>query len=215
MRSTFFALTLAALSVVLCPTAHAIAQDTKVARGIIAEIGGRWVTVKVGDDNLKFDVDSKTSVEARGASTKARQATVSGRSGPHLDELLKVGQAVAVTYDGIAGSLRATRILGIPNASVSHGNAAMKSEGVVKSVGTDTIIINGSSGSGASFEQTFTIDRSTKVFAKGAGTATAAKGGKAPFAEFVASGDRVSVSYHKMGNALVASDVHVTMKGTH
>jgi hypothetical protein len=215
MRSSFFALTFTALSVVWCPTAPALAQGAKVARGTVAEIGGRWVIVKVGDNNMKFDVDSKTSVEARGASAKVRLATVSGKSGPHLDELLKVGQAVAVTYDGMAGSPRATRILAISNASVSNGPAAMTSEGVVKAVGVDTITINGSSGGAASFEQTFTIDRSTKVFAKGAGTATAAKGGKAPFAEFVASGDRVSVSYHRMGNALVASDVHVTMKASH
>ncbi len=215
MRTTFSAIALTALSVVWCPTARAVAQDARVARGMVAEIGGRWVTVKVGDHDMKFDVDSKTSVEARGASTKVRLATVSGKSGPHLDELLKVGQAVAVTYDGRVGSPRATRIWAIPNESVSNGPAAMKSDGVVKSVGVDTITISGSSGGGASFEQTFTIDRSTKVFARGASKATAAKGGKAPFAALVASGDRVSVSYHERGNALVASDVHVTMKATH
>ena len=51
-----------------------------------------------------------------------------------------------------------------------------------------------------SFEQTLQDRRRhTKVLAKGAGTAVAAKGGKAPFAELVASGDHVSVSYHKLG----------------
>ena len=215
MRPAFFALTLTALSVIWWPNASALAEDAKVSRGTVAEIGGHWVTVKVGDRDLKFDVDNRTTVETRGASTKARQATVSGKPGPHLNELLKVGQTVAVTYDGIAGSLRATRIVSIPNGSVSNPEAAMTSAGVVTAVGANTITINGHAGSGASFEQTITIDPSTKVFAKGAGTATAAKGGKAPFAELIASGDRVSVSYRQVGNVLVASDVHVTMKSSH
>jgi len=214
MRPMLFALALTALSVVWWPAAPAVAEDSKVARGTVAAIGGRWVIVKVGDQDMKFDVDNKTSVGARGASTRAHQATASGKPGPHLDELLTVGQAVAVTYDGAAGSLRATRIVAISNASVSNGNAATTSAGVVTSVGANTITVNGVSGGGGSFAQTFTIDQNTKVFAKGASTATAAKGGKAPFAELVAGGDRVSVSYHKVGTSLVASDVHVTMKAS-
>jgi hypothetical protein len=78
----------------------------------------------------------------------------------------------------------------------------------------DSITITGTSGAGASFTQTFTIDTSTKVVGRGAGTAAAARGGKVPFAELVANGDRVSVSYHKMGATLHASDVRVTMKAT-
>lgn len=215
MRPMLFALTLAALSVIWWPTALAIDRDTQVSRGTVAEIGGRWVTVNVGDHDMKFDVDNQTSVEARGAASKAHRATVSGKSGPHLNDVLKVGQAVAVTYDGMAGSLHATRIQAIANASVSNGHAAMRSEGVVQSVGTDTIIINGSSLGGATFEQTFMIDGSTKVVAKGAGTATAGTGGKAAFADLVARGDHVSVSYHKVGSSLKASEVRVTMKASH
>jgi hypothetical protein len=50
---------------------------------------------------------------------------------------------------------------------------------------------------------------------KGAGTAAAAKGGKAPFTEIIKAGDHVTVSYHVKGDALHASDVHVTMKASH
>ena len=70
--------------------------------------------------------------------------------------------------------------------------------------------ISGSSGGGAKFTQTFTIDGDTKVVGKGAGTAT--KGGKVIITDLVANGDRVSVSFHDMGDTLHASAVRVTMK---
>ena len=214
MRSTLVALTLTALSVFLGPTASALAQDAKVARGTIAAIAGQSVTVKVGDRDMKFSIDNKTMVTARGASTKSARAAAAGKAGPHLDEVLQTGQAVAVTYNDLAGAMHATEIRAILKSTSSPGGskAEMKSDGVVKSIGSDWITINGHSGGGASFEQTFKIDAATKVFAKGAGTAVAARGGKAPFREFVASGDHVSVSYHTWGNALLASDVHVTLK---
>ena len=217
MRSTFFALTLTALFVAWWPTTSALAQNAKVARGTIAAIGGQSVTVKVGDQDMTFSIDSKTIVQARGASSKSARAAAAGRSGPHLDEVLQPGQAVAVTYNGMAGALHATAIKAISKAAASSASAEVEktSAGVVKSIGADWITINGSSGGGASFEQTFKIDPRTKVFAKGASTATASKGGKAAFTDLVTAGDHVSVSYHVAGNALLASDVHVTMKGSH
>jgi hypothetical protein len=156
-------------------------------------------------------------VEVRGGSTKSAQAAASGKPGPQLEELLKAGQAVAVTYTGTAGSLHATAIKAIPKvpAATSAADVSKRSEGTVKAMGADWITISGKGGSGLTFEQTFKIDAATKVFAKGASTATAAKGGKAPFKDLVTSGDQVSVSYHLQGDALIASDVHVTMKATH
>lgn len=217
MRSTLFALTLTALSIILWPAAPAIAQGAKVARGTVAAIGGQSVTVKVGDQDLRFSIDRKTMVEARGASTKSTRAAAAGRPGPHLDEILQSGQAVAVTYDDVAGTLHATAIKALPKAAASPASARaeMRSSGVATSVGADWITIHGASGGGASFEQTFKIDPDTKVFAKGAGKAVAATGGKAPFTHLVASGDRVRVAYHQAGSALVASDVHVLMKASH
>jgi len=50
------------------------------------------------------------------------------------------------------------------------------------------------------------------VLAKGAGTAVAAKGGRAPFTDLVKSGDHVSVSYHEMSGNLVASRLSVINK---
>ena len=213
MRSTIVVLTLTALSVFWGPTASAVAQDTKVAKGTIAAISGGFLTVKVGDHDMAFNVDTKTTVQARGAATKARRFAAAGKPGPHLNDVLQPGQAVAVTYSDMAGSLRASEIKAIPKAGASaDAPANMRASGVVKSVGADWITINGRSGGGASFEQTFTVDPKTMVFAKGAGTAVAAKGGKAPFSDLVGSGDRVTVAYHKTGDMLLASDVHVTLK---
>src|SRR4051812_45787113 len=212
MKSTVIALTLTALSVIWGPTASTFAAD-KVAKGTISAIGGQSLAVKVGDQNMVFNVDAKTVVTARGAATKATQLAASGKPGPHLKDVLQSGQTVAVTYSDMGIALHASAIKAIPKATATpNPNAQMHSEGVVKAVGADWITISGKSGGGASFEQRFKVDPKTRVFAKGASTATAATGGRGLFDELVASGDHVRVSYHKNGADLFASDVHVTVK---
>jgi hypothetical protein len=217
MRSTLFAVTLTALSFTYWPATPS-AQENHVAKGIISEIGGTSVSVKVAGEMMTFGVDTKTHVEGRGAGTKARQITASGKPGPQLSDVLKVGQSVAVTYRDVAGKPYASMIRTLPGGG--NGGAAvqtasdMRSTGTVKAIGGDSITIVGASGGGGSFTQTFVVNSATRVVGKGAGTATAAKGGRVPFADLVAAGDKVSVSYRKVGNALQASDVHVTMKGS-
>jgi hypothetical protein len=213
MKSTLVALTLTAVWAIWAP-ALALADEARVARGTISKLDGQTLTVRVGAQDMTFGVDSKTMVVARGGSTKSSRAAATGKPGPHLDELLQTGQAVAVTYNDMAGTLHATEIKAIPRASASGANAQAekRSDGVVKSIGANSITINGHGGGGSTFEQTFKIDSATKVFGKGAGTAVAAKGGKAPFTDLIASGDQVSVAYHTMGNELHASDVRVTVK---
>jgi hypothetical protein len=215
MKPFLVALTLTALSVIWGPTAAARAGDAKIAKGTITAIGGQSLTVKVGEQDMAFKVDTNTHVQARGASTKASRLAATGKPGPHLADVLHPGQSVAVTYSDMAGSLHASAIKAIPKAPSADANADHRSTGVVKAIGADWITINGKIGGGGTFEQTFKIDPKTMVFAKGAGTAVAAKGGKAPFAELVASGDHVTVSYHKQGTSLLASDVHVTTKVSH
>jgi len=216
MKLTFTALTLAALSIFWGPTPSALAES-KVARGTVAVIGGESLTVSVSGRDMKFAIDSKTSVQAKGGSTKAAKAAADGRPGIHLKEVLTMGQPVAITYNDEAGVLHATAIRSIPKAPgvAASADAALRSNGTVKAMGGDWITINGSSGGGASFEQTFKIDPTTKVFAKGAGKASAANGGKMSLKDAVANGDHVSISYHKVGDALHASDVHVTVKAAH
>jgi hypothetical protein len=213
MRSTVVALTLTTLSVFGTPSL-VTAQTSKVARGTVAAIAGPSLTVKVGEQDMKFSVDSKTTVLARGAGTKAARAAAAGKGGPHLEELLQNGQAVAVTYTNTAGALHATEIKAIAKTpSAASAGESHHSTGVVKSMGNDWITISGHTGP-ASFDQTFKIDPATKIFAKGAGTAAAAKGGKTAFTDVLKAGDHVTVAYRKQGDALHASDVHVTQKAT-
>jgi hypothetical protein len=178
------------------------------------------MTVKIAGQDMKFYVDNKTRVEVRGGSTKTREAEAAGKPGPALTDVMRVGQAVSVTYQDMGDRLHASLIRAIPSAHSTAGSPATASSeetshGIVKSVATDSITIAGSSGGGATFTQTFIIDSNTKVIAKGAGTMTAKRGGRAPLTDLLASGDNVSVSYHKTGGTLHASDVRVVMRAAH
>src|SRR5262249_21764787 len=128
---------------------------------------------------------------------------------------VKAGQAVEVNYlENAAGALRATSIRAVPSAgsATDEKPSEMISNGVVKSLSDNSMTISGSAGGGAKFTQSFTIDHTTKVIAKGAGTAAAASGGKLTLTKALAEGDRVRVSYHEAGTSLLASEVVVTLK---
>jgi len=216
MRTMFLTVTLAALSFIWWPVDVAVAQDQQTARGTITEMNGASLTIQVNGSPMTFAIDSKTQVEARGASTKTRQMAAAGTPGPKIGDILAVGQPVAVTYHPSSERPRASIVRAVPSvkAGGSITAAEMRSIGTVKSLGPDSITIVGGSGGGASFTQTFRINADTKVVGKGIGTATAPTGGKGKFSELVSAGDRVTVSYHKAGNALEASNVRVTTKGT-
>jgi uncharacterized protein DUF5666 len=217
MQALFLGVTLAALSVMWFPAPYAFAADAKVARGTVVAIGGASLSVKVRDEQLTFSIDPNTVVEARGAGTRTRAAQAEGKPGPKLAEVLTIGQGVAVTYHEMNGVLHASMV----RAVIASGDGAaaepesLSSSGTVQTIAANTMTITGAGGGGATFTQTFIIDEQTKVFAKGAGTAAAAKGGRVPFTEIVASGDLVNVSYHKVGDALHAADVRVTRKASH
>jgi len=220
MQTVLLGVSFALLSVISFPTPYAFAQDARGARGAVVAIAGNSLTVKVGDEDMTFIVDSKTRVEAHGGGTKARAAHASGQPGPMLADVLKVGQGVAVTYremNGVrhASVVRAVAAVASGGGSIASEPGSLTSSGRVQSVAPNSITITGDSGGGASFTQTFVIDERTTVVAKGAGRAEAAKGGRAPFNELVSSGDHVSVQYQKVAGALHASDVRVTLKGTH
>jgi hypothetical protein len=214
MRRTLVALALGTLAVAGWPATHAVAQETKTARGTVTAMAADSVTVKVRDQDMKFSVDAKTNVEAVGAGTKARQAEAAGKAGAKLSDVIKVGQAVQVSYHDMGGTLHASRIRAISAAAANApaATAEKTSSGTVKSVAATSMTITGGSGGGATFTQTFTIDASTKVVGKGAGTAAAAKGGKTAVTDLVGNGDHVSVDYHPMGSTLHASEIRVTTK---
>jgi hypothetical protein len=222
MQAVLLGATVAVLSVMTFPVPQALAADSKEVRGTVVGISGSELSVKVRDEQLIFKVDPKTVVEARGAGTKSRAAEASGKPSLRLTDVLTIGQAVAVTYHEANGALLASSVRTVNAAAAGSAGAAGQSEpdvltatGTVGTIAANSMTISGSGGGGATFTQTFTIDERTKVFAKGAGTAAAAKGGRVPFSEIVSSGDMVQVSYHKVGDALHANDIRVTRKAMH
>ncbi len=209
MRKTVVALGFT-LAFVCGVGSQAFAQTgAKTARGTVTAMAADSLTVKVANVDMTFTVDSKTMVTAAGAGTKDKAATQAGMSGPKMGDVIKVGQAVSVSYQDMGGKLHASSIRAV---STPGGSPATSSNGTVKSVSATSMTIDGSGSSGSTFTQTFTIDGNTKVVGKGAGTAT--KGAKVVITDLVASGDHVSVSFHQMGDMLHASTVTVTQKST-
>jgi hypothetical protein len=214
MRPTLVALAFT-LAVASWPASPASAQTAKAktARGTVTALAADTVTVKVADTEMTFTVDGKTNVVAAGAGTKERAAKETGAAGPKLADVIKVGQPVSVSYHDVGGKMHAASITAVRSVGTAAGAdpaAATSSRGTVQSVSATSMTINGSSGSGAKFTQTFTIDPTTTVVGKGAGTAS--KGAKVPITDLIANGDTVAVSYRTVGTTLHASDVRVTAK---
>jgi hypothetical protein len=212
MRTTLVAFALS-VAVVNSSGSQAFAQaaKAKTARGTVTATAADSVTIKVGTTDMTFAVDAKTKVTAVGGSTKQAAAEKAGAPGAKLVDVIKVGQPVSVSYHDMAGKLHAASITAVSSAGPDPA-AARESNGTVQSVSATSMTINGSSGAGAKFTQTFIIDNNTKVVGKGASTAT--KGAKVAITDLVGTGDHVAVSYHTMGTDLHASNVRVTTKAT-
>jgi hypothetical protein len=215
MKSAPIALALAVLALLVLPASLAAQGDTKTARGSVSIIGDDTLTIKMEGHDMKFVVDSKTTVEAVGGSTKTRQAQAAGQAGPKLSEVLKVGQPVQVAYTESAGTMKAVSIRAVSSVGSSSDTKAAAGEtktasGTVKSVAPTSLTMTGSGA--AATTQTFTIDSSTKVIGRGVGTAAAAAGGRTVVTDLVAVGDTVSITYHSMGNAMHAAEIRVTAK---
>ena len=97
------------------------AQDTKEARGTVSAIAGDTVTVKAGTQELKVMVDAKTTIVTEGGGTATRAAVAKGAAGPKLGELLKVGEAVEVSYRESGGALYATNVRRVSSAGAGGG----------------------------------------------------------------------------------------------
>lgn len=186
------------LAVVLAFPRPSVAQN-KTARGTISSIAGDTITVNVGGNEMKFTVDGKTMVTAAGAGTKARAAAAAGQPGPKLNELLKSGEAVVVTYTEMGSMNHASAVQVVPSAgagggSVSGGDkpaaASRSTTGVVKSVSATSLTITADGK-----DMTFSLDQSTRVVGTGAGTKTAQAGGRIVITDLVATGNRVNVAH--------------------
>jgi Domain of unknown function (DUF5666) len=222
MRRTILRLSLAAFTLVGFISVSLAAQETKNARGTVTAMAADTITVKAGEREMKFTVDAKTVVTAEGAGTASREAAASGKS-LTIKDVLKVGAAVEVEYHETGGTMHAARIRRIPSVGPGGGGtsderAETRSDtatGTVQTVSASSLTITGSAGGSGKFTQTFTIDTNTKVVAVGAGTASAAakeKGQSLGIKDYLATGDEVSVTYQKKGEALLATQIRVTRK---
>jgi hypothetical protein len=205
MRPVVFVLPLAVLAFVVTST-QATAQEQK-SRGSLTAMANDSITVKVGNTDMKFSVDDKTVVEAPGGGTKSRAAQAAGKAGPKLSEVLKVGDAVEVTYTD-AGGRHASSIRKVSSPG-SGGVPGKNSSGTVTAVSASSLSIEGSSGGGAKFTQTFVIDAKTHVVARGASKSLAGGG---PITNAVGKGDRVDVAFDESGSTLHATEVRVMAK---
>jgi hypothetical protein len=215
MRRNVLPLPITALALVGWLTPCAAAQDTKTARGTVTAVAANSIGIKAGTQALTFTVDAKTDVTATGAGTASRKAAAAGK-GLTLPELIKVGEAVEVRYHEMGTTLQAAVIRRVADAGGGGGSVAQAKartvDGTVESISGKTLVIAGTAGGGATFTQTLVIDSNTKVIGVGAGTAAAAAGGKVGITELVGKGDRVTVTYHNMGEAGHASQILVRSK---
>ena len=201
----------AALLALVAASAHA--QPTQTARGTVTAMSADSLTISAGDKPMTFMVDAKTVVTATGAGTASRTAEAAGKTGPKLADVLKVGESVEVQYHDLGGKLHAANVRRTRSAGAGGGGVEERAEtatGTVEAVTGTSLSIAGSGSGGASFKQTFTIDQQTKVVGRGAGTA--ASKGKVTATDLIGVGDRVSVTYHKMGDTLHAAEIRVTQK---
>jgi hypothetical protein len=214
MRRTILALPLAVFTIAGLLATQAHAQDPKKARGKVTAMTATSVSLDAAGTPMSFAIDAKTKVEAPGAGTATRRAEAAGKPGVKLADVIKTGDAVEVSYHDVGGKMQASMIRKVSSVPSSAAAAAesKSSNGKVTSVSATALSISGSSGGGVTFTQTFVIDPKTKVIGKGAGTMSAARGGKVSATDLIGSGDTVSVSFTEMNGALHANEVRVMMK---
>ncbi|MBW8894895.1 MAG: hypothetical protein JF613_01735 [Acidobacteria bacterium] len=205
---------------VLVAAAPALAQ-TKTVKGSVTNVGASSITVKVDGKDMTFNVDAKTTVVAKGASTKTREAQAARKAGPGITEVVKTGEPVEVVYheqDMHAATVRAISAVPAPAAAKSataQGEAAAKPKsmtatGVVSAVTGSSLTVKEKTG-----DATFSVDNKTVVSGTGLGTAgrkLMEAGGKPTLADFVKDGDTVTVTYHDSGETKTASTVRIVHK---
>jgi hypothetical protein len=91
------------------------AGDTeKAARGIVTSLAGGMLAINLpSDTDITFRIDENTSVVARGAGRKMRQAQAVGANGVKLADVLPIGTSVEVRYEERAGQRYARRIVSL------------------------------------------------------------------------------------------------------
>lgn len=190
------------------------AQDTKSVRGTVSKTGPDAVTVKVGEREMTFKVDSNTQVTARGGSTATRTAKAEGKPGAPYTDIIKTGQGVQIEYHEKDMHAASIRVLPVPPSASETAEEqtakAMSASGAVTAVSASSLTVKGSAG-----ESTFMVDPKTRIIGTGAGTKgreMKEAGGKPQITDFVQTGDTVTVRYREEGGMKHASEVRVTKK---
>lgn len=189
------------------------AAQSKTARGTVTAASDSSLTVKAGTVEMTFAIDKDTAVVASGAGTKTREAKAAGASGIKLTDVVKVGTAVAVMYTGTGGAMKATEVRSVlPSAGAGGGSPAAapadkRAAGKVKSISAASLTVTD-----GGKDWTFGVNAGTEVLGTGAGTATAAAGGRTAITNLVGVGDTVTVMYKEAGTAMTATSVRVTIK---
>ena len=176
MRRTKFGRSLAPFLVVGWLVPHAIAQETKSAKGTVTAVGADSITVKAGERELKFVIDTKTLLIATGAGTAARKAEAAGKSGPTLAEFVKTGDPVEVSYQEAGGTMRASQIRRVASAGAG-GADRRQTIGRIRRTAPSNRSRDRRSPSAARAaaavpsSSLYSIDATTRVVAAGASTA--------------------------------------------
>jgi uncharacterized protein DUF5666 len=204
---------------VLVTAVPALAQ-TKTVKGKITTVGANTITVSVAGKDMTFNVDTKTNVVARGASTKTRQAQAAGKTGPGVADVLKAGESVEVAYHENEMHADTVRVIAAiadappppppAPAKADVKEKAMTATGVVSAVTGNSLTVKEKTG-----DATFTVDNKTVVSGTGLGTAgrkLQEAGGKPTLGEFVKEGDTVAVTYMDEGGAKKAEKVRIVKK---
>ena len=191
---------------VLVSAAPADAQS-KEARGTVTAVSSSTISVKSGNQDMTFVVDSDTHLEVRSAARNVQQAQP-GNPSPRVNDFFELGQAVLIRYRESGGRNHALDIsrVGSPgSAGGSTSDSAKIVEGKVTSISQSALTIEGDGG-----KSTFGITQETRVVMKGATMARkTASGPSTPITTFVHTGDVVTVTFADAGGTKTASEVRV------
>src|SRR4030095_5214977 len=168
---------------------HARAKE---AQGTVTAISSSSITIESGAKPMTFVVDKSTKLESKAAARKTRDAPATDTPGVQLTDFIKVGNPVLVRYQEANGANHAmfVRQVSSPGDASEPRDPVKTASGTVKAVSLSQVTL-ASDGK----DMTFAINRDTDVLARGASKTTKAAGGSTTIADFVHSGDDVSITY--------------------
>ena len=193
---------------ILVITIGSTVSADKWIRGKVTAVGTDTVTVTFKGSDMRFTVNKQTRVVGEGLGTAQRQA-----GSLKLSETVPVGTSAEVHYIETGGAMRATEV----RTGVTSGEAAStatpkedsgeSASGTVTALTGNSITIKSETGN-----VTFTVDRTTRVLARGAGTTAAkerAAGSGPTIGDLLKVGEDVTVFYHRTGSTRAAKEVRV------